>query len=915
MRLLLDDEFLEARREVANGELAPLATSLAADLDRLLPDEDVFIPAEKAHMSRSGGRCTRDGDMLEFDPRSPHRHRCARCGSEYEGQDHYLWWIMGYQLWLAERAAHAALLARLGIGSRYRMLAVGILDRLAQKYPDYPNVDNVLGPTRLFFSTYLESIWLLQVAMAVRFLDDGDSGIRDRILDRIISPSSELIASFNEGASNRQVWNAAALAASGVLLCREEMLDKALSGPGGLLDHLRGGLLEDGSWYEGENYHLFAHRGLWYLVTIAESAGAKLPVELIRRFALGFVAPLRTALPDLTFPARRDSWYGVSLRQWRVAESLELGLARTPDDELLREGVALMYGAGPFGDCARWRSTAEAERNVPGVRLSRSDLGWKSLSFARPGLPVGTPGGSLRESVLLSGQGLGVFRRDRGATWIALDYGQRGGGHGHPDRLNLWLVPKGERVLEDFGTGSYVDPSLFWYRSTLAHNAPLLNRRSQPDLDGHLRAWEQKGEGGPGWIDAEIGFPDGAKVRRSVVVCDGYLVDRLSWYSTHEQFTLDLPWHVDGAVDGADWRAAELEGSQSPLDGFEFLRSVETSGPLPLARLTAGTVRAHVHTPGAHDWWRAVAPGPPGHGSRRFLILRCRQPEGEVISIWTWGAALASSTWKDGRLSIALGSGETHLHMPGATDWRIQRGRAREFRLEGTSARPPVVTSNHPEERSPSRPLLLVRSSTEVGGVGELAAGRTPGTDVLCFELGEDHYRRSELSWREAGSPAASVVIAAPGNELVIEVTVHKEDLYFAPVRSENPLDNENPDINSDGIQLHRAGEMPADVSTWLLIPEAGSPSVRISRTQGADPAAWTATWKRISGGYVVRARTNCRDDRFSLDVVVNEMPPPPLRERRRGQLVLSGARNEWVYLRGDRQVASRLVPIRIHDV
>ncbi len=37
----------------------------------------------------------------------------------------------------------------------------------------------------------------------------------------------------------------------------------------------------------------------------------------------------------------------------------------------------------------------------------------------------------------------------------------------------------------------------------------------------------------------------------------------------------------------------------------------------------------------------------------------------------------------------------------------------------------------------------------------------------------------------------------------------------------------------------------------------------------------------------------------FHFDLIVNERPPE--RERRRGQLVLSGARGEFVYLRGDR--------------
>jgi hypothetical protein len=44
------------------------------------------------------------------------------------------------------------------------------------------------------------------------------------------------------------------------------------------------------------------------------------------------------------------------------------------------------------------------------------------------------------------------------------------------------------------------------------------------------------------------------------------------------------------------------------------------------------------------------------------------------------------------------------------------------------------------------------------------------------------------------------------------------------------------------------------------------------------------------------------------LDLVVNEMPAG--RERRRGQLVLSGGAGEYVYLRGDRHDAARLVSV-----
>jgi hypothetical protein len=46
--------------------------------------------------------------------------------------------------------------------------------------------------------------------------------------------------------------------------------------------------------------------------------------------------------------------------------------------------------------------------------------------------------------------------------------------------------------------------------------------------------------------------------------------------------------------------------------------------------------------------------------------------------------------------------------------------------------------------------------------------------------------------------------------------------------------------------------------------------------------------------------------DGFALDLIVNEISSE--RARRRGQLVLSGSANEWIYLRGDRQDRERFL-------
>jgi len=172
MSLLVSADMLRQRRDIAAGPLAPLATSLARDLEPLLR-APLFIPEEKAQLSRAGGRCERDGSLLEFDPFAPRHHRCPLCGTVYIGESHYRFWIYWYQLWLAERAVHAALLSSLGAGPSLASLARRILLQYAERYSRYPNVDNVLGPTRLFFSTYLESIWLLQICIATDLMESA----------------------------------------------------------------------------------------------------------------------------------------------------------------------------------------------------------------------------------------------------------------------------------------------------------------------------------------------------------------------------------------------------------------------------------------------------------------------------------------------------------------------------------------------------------------------------------------------------------------------------------------------------------------------------------------------------------------------------------------------------------------------
>ena len=480
-------EAVAARRaEIAQ---APDLTALLARLtERAAPllERRPIVPPLKALLSSDGGICPDDGTALLFDPWSPNQHHCSRCGKTWAGERHDRHWARFQHLWLAERAAHLAALQALGGSDAAGVRAAEILRAYARSYWQYPNRDNVLGPSRLFFSTYLESIWILNYLAAAMLL--RESGHLDEATSRgvgqVADEAANLIGEFDEGFSNRQTWNDAALAAIAVWFEDDDLAKRAIEGETGLLAHLMRGFGRDGMWYEGENYHLFALRGLLTGAAWARAAGVDLGAEpaLAARVRAALLAPALTALPDLTFPARKDSRFGVSLAQPMYLELWEIGLA-----------TCGMRDAGTgMRDVASW---LQALYRVPGVvpevfdsylhdapveriphPASRISLSWWSLLEMLPELPSDAPPW-VPGSVLLDSQGLAVLRA--GERYVSLECGPLGGGHGHPDRLHLTLHADGVHWLPDVGTGSYVARDLLWYRSTLAHNATRLDGASR----------------------------------------------------------------------------------------------------------------------------------------------------------------------------------------------------------------------------------------------------------------------------------------------------------------------------------------------------------------------------------------------------------------------------------------------------
>jgi hypothetical protein len=905
--LLLDDGRAAERRAAVRGPLAPLFHSLTSELEPVLGRE-LFIPKQKALLSRAGGRCERDGTTLDFDPFSPKSHRCPVCGTSYEGELHERAWNTWYHLWLAERALHAALFHWLVGDARHVGFARDVLRAYADVYLEYPNRDNVLGPTRPFFSTYLESIWLLQLCVAADLLEStGDSETADLVRERIAIPSRALITGFNEGHSNRQVWNNAAIIAASLLLKEPDKADQAVRVKNGVAGHLTHALLPDGTWFEGDNYHQFAIRGLWYAVAMCDANGIDLSADQRKAFDRGIVATFASALPDFTFPSRKDSQYAVSLRQWRFAELAELGFARTRSAQL-GGALARCYEPGhEKRDTGRSRSTADAERNVASSLLTRADLGWRALLHAEPDVPAFKP--FEPKSLHLMGQGLAIFRRP-GQVYAALDYGQSGAGHGHPDRLNLLLAQGTTRWLDDLGTGSYVDKSLHWYRSSLAHNAPFVNGRSQRGANGILTAYDERGD--LGWIEAQ--FVDGdVKLTRTLVVASGYVIDEVAWAAPPDT-QVDIPFHVDAKPDHIVLSPTRLTGGRGLEDGFDFVKdwragAIAARDAVRLVAVEGGkqlTVTLVSKT--AATMIRADAPGQPASRISPFYMVRLHGGQGWLRSVIAWDPDIGAPQFDGDRIGVHS-STRRDVHSRAASGWRVDTTVDRATKVIDLAGRVSPVVVKRPEPTRRER-LSLARHQRvdKTDWSWDAMDFHFAQNDNLVIELGERNYRRSEESWSEAGSPTANVVVGATKGWVDVVVEVHAKEQRFLPASATNPLDNEHADTMSAGVQLYATDSRGR--AMWSLVPEPGGEHVRIREIPGSAKANVVARWRAHSDGYDMHIHFDLHGDELALDVVINDAVAG--RERRRGQLVTHDVLGEFVYLRGDREDESRSVHLKI---
>ncbi|WP_028646688.1 heparinase II/III family protein [Nocardiopsis sp. CNT312] len=409
--------------------------------------------------------------------------------------------VRGARTVLAHQAA-AQRLRRLACGGpTERSEALRLLLEYAELYASlpskHPGAADWMLHGRLFHQALTEAIWAVSVSHAARTLT-AHRGMRTelgallpflRSLGNCAGEARAVLRRKGEVRSNYTAWLAAAemccrsaaLAIEGAEPDTVELADRY-----GLFEHMRTAVHEDGWEWEGSTYyHLFVLHA--YLLALRGSRPERLPGDIAGVLGAMTVALAGIATPAGTLPALHDGPYR------REAQSAEICEVAALADQL--------FAGAPLSAVAR-----AAARDVD-TELPADLTGW----FSGPPLPARAPRRSF------SNTGYAVFRS--AGVHALLDAGPHGGGHGHLDKLSLYLYA-------DDGTAWQPDPGQVpyahrtyrtYYAGTKAHPTFRVDDSEQAPCDAVL-------DGDTGRC---VGAYDGVSAMRQVVTGSPYLLDIL----------------------------------------------------------------------------------------------------------------------------------------------------------------------------------------------------------------------------------------------------------------------------------------------------------------------------------------------------------------------------------------------------
>ncbi len=448
-------------------------------------------------------------------------HRCPKCEKVYSGApwDDVVFARRHRQN--LERAHQSAWAYALTGETPFAVDARAVLLGYAARYEAYPYHSNDKDPTRPRDSGgHLDAQTLTEASMFVTRIAPAADLVwpalteteRAELSDHLLRPLVANVDKCKRQRSNWQSWHNAALFAGGVLLGDDALLRRSvLDEKNGFVFQMQACVSAEGMWYENSfGYHLYTLDALVWHAEFARRIG----VDLFGHPALQRMAslPARYTMADGSLPRLGDD---VDSTPQRASRALETVYAATGDQRLL-------------------------------TVLPRT-TSWESVASGRDPTAAAPTATALLGNELFAAAGHALLRV--GDDSALLTFAPFGGFHGHFDKLSfVWYAGGRERGVDPGRAASqaYRLPiHTQWYRATLAHNAVVVDGKSQEGAAGRLLAFEQ----GQGWAAVAAQTTKayrGVDHRRCLIATRGCLVvlDSLTAAAPH---TYDWLYHARAA--------------------------------------------------------------------------------------------------------------------------------------------------------------------------------------------------------------------------------------------------------------------------------------------------------------------------------------------------------------------------------
>lgn len=255
-----------------------------------------------------------------------------------------------------------------------------------------------------------------------------------------------------------------------------------------------------------------------------------------------------------------------------------------------------------------------------------------------------------RSSINFAYSGLAILRSGQGNRpddmCLLLDYGDHGGAHGEPDKLNVIFYANGKILIPD-GEGYYIRPGHdTWYNQTIAHNTVIVDQRSQYNFVSS----GQQGNGVSGKLlyfntdnpefqtmgaMVDKAYP-GVVHYRNLAMTNSYIID-VNDVIAQDEHIYDWVLHSDGKIS----TGTELTFAYQRLgieDGYQFIEDVKRAelkgGWSAEWKMDDGKgFRLFVLCPEGAEVLIGEAPSSRVKGISQILLVRVKNKKARFISV------------------------------------------------------------------------------------------------------------------------------------------------------------------------------------------------------------------------------------------------------------------------------------------